>query len=405
MEQDEPLNPDSPKRHSDPAPCTAAGCRSPPPSPAFAFSVPDLREYRRRNCSSSPATRRTSHPATPTRRPPRARRFSYGGPRSLNASPRMGAPQLSPVPFRRGSLHEESKIVVEEVSGDYQRLRSFSVTSRGVVNLGDLLRARSPSITSDDSNSSGVDAIDSCFRDRLPSTDSCPPPARVSALLLGSSGVGKSSLIAQFATSECLTANGEDTPRDGSSREKLISLLVDGEETEVVCEDSADSKGEVDKYTFMRHDAFLLIYSVTDRSSLHAALRMLNRLRGLQDRIRRQGASLSTKVFILVANKVDLVRGRIVSVEEGRSLADKMEVKYIETSVGFHHNVDELLVGVVTQVRLKREQQTKEEEVTNLPNFLTRSTLRLTCKARGFMDRLLQKCDLKARSCDNLNVL
>ncbi|GIY14514.1 GTP-binding protein REM 1 [Caerostris extrusa] len=64
--------------------------------------------------------------------------------------------------------------------------------------------------------------------------------------------------------------------------------------------------------------------------------------------------NLVPKVYILVANKIDLVRCRAITAEEGRSIADKYDVKYIETSVGFNHNVDELLVGIVTQTRLKK---------------------------------------------------
>ncbi|GFT88941.1 hypothetical protein TNCV_907231 [Trichonephila clavipes] len=87
---------------------------------------------------------------------------------------------------------------------------------------------------------------------------------------------------------------------------------------------------------------------------------------------------------------------------EGRAMADKYDIKYIETSVGFNHNVDELLVGIVTQIRLKKAQH--QSETTSVKNFIAKS-MKLTYKARGFMDRLLQKCDLKTRSCDNLNVL
>ncbi|GBP66012.1 GTP-binding protein REM 1 [Eumeta japonica] len=40
---------------------------------------------------------------------------------------------------------------------------------------------------------------------------------------------------------------------------------------------------------------------------------------------------------------------------EGKSLATSYECKFIETSVGINHNVDELLVGLLTQIRLKQQ--------------------------------------------------
>lgn len=84
------------------------------------------------------------------------------------------------------------------------------MTSKGIVNLGDFVRARSPSVTSDESSS----GVEQDFRERLPSVESTisvlPSPTRYKVLLLGAEGVGKTSLIAQFTTSECLTTVATD---------------------------------------------------------------------------------------------------------------------------------------------------------------------------------------------------
>lgn len=42
-------------------------------------------------------------------------------------------------------------------------------------------------------------------------------------------------------------------------------------------------------------------------------------------------------------------------------MACKFECKYSEISAGLKHNVDELLVGLVTQIKLKAEQETAKE--------------------------------------------
>ena len=55
---------------------------------------------------------------------------------------------------------------------------------------------------------------------------------------------------------------------------------------------------------------------------------------------------------IVVGNKSDLARSRIISPSEGKQLATSRECKFIETSSGIQHNVDELLVGVLKQIRL-----------------------------------------------------
>ena len=47
-----------------------------------------------------------------------------------------------------------------------------------------------------------------------------------------------------------------------------------------------------------------------------------------------------------MANKTDLVRSRVVREAEGKTLASRFGVSYIETSAGINYNVDELLVRI-----------------------------------------------------------
>ena len=73
-------------------------------------------------------------------------------------------------------------------------------------------------------------------------------------------------------------------------------------------------------------DAFLVVMSVDDTASMETAeinLQFLNNL-GL----------LREKTIVLVANKSDLVRNRVIKSAQGKSLAQKYGVKYIETSPG-----------------------------------------------------------------------
>ena len=59
---------------------------------------------------------------------------------------------------------------------------------------------------------------------------------------------------------------------------------------------------------------------------------------------------LTSNHCVQVGNKVDLERSRQVAPEEGKELARSYEAKFIETSAGLKHNVDELLVGVLKQI-------------------------------------------------------
>lgn len=86
------------------------------------------------------------------------------------------------------------------------------------------------------------------------------------------------------------------------------------------------------------------MYSIVDRKSFKAAERVLQYL--------RDNDCLLTRGAILVGNKTDLERQREVSLQLGKKLAKEIGCKFIETSSGIDHNVDELLVGIVAQVKL-----------------------------------------------------
>ena len=126
---------------------------------------------------------------------------------------------------------------------------------------------------------------------------------------------------------------------------------------------------------------------------------------------------LQTCPTILVANKTDLVRNRQVGHfhlssspcrpwwqvkgSVGKEVATNYEIKYIETSPGgwqccnvateigkcaresfsgINHNVDELLVGLVTQIHLRRETKPKVSFFRYLSYYQHRFFLSLLIK-------------------------
>ena len=70
-----------------------------------------------------------------------------------------------------------------------------------------------------------------------------------------------------------------------------------------------------------------------------------------------------------VGNKVDLERSRQVATTEGKELARSYDAKFIETSAGLKHNVDELLVGVLKQILLRQESSENPPQVKVYLNF------------------------------------
>lgn len=103
-------------------------------------------------------------------------------------------------------------------------------------------------------------------------------------------------------------------------------------------------------------------------------------------------------------------------------------MKFVEVSVGINHNVDELLAGILTQIRLKREHnmQLVSYSALNCPStsniitvftqgsrdghgsahwYKSRSVVRASMKARQMLTWILGKEDSKFKNCENLQVL
>ncbi|XP_074868136.1 GTP-binding protein REM 1 [Carettochelys insculpta] len=239
----------------------------------------------------------------------------------------------------------------------------------------------------------------SCSSDSADSDGSWESSYRV--VLLGDPGVGKTSLVNLFAGIQ-----ERDLPDQPGEDVYERTLSVDGEETTLLVMDTWEPEKQLqEEETWVRNyclqvgNAYVIVYSVTDRGSFESASELRIQLRRI-----RQAENIP---IILVGNKTDLVRCREVSVEEGRSCAMVFDCKFIETSAALQHNVTELFEGVVRQIRLRRD--SKEANERRMSIYKRKESL--TKKARRFLDRLVarnnKKVALKVRSksCHDLSVL
>ncbi|XP_033210869.1 serine-rich adhesin for platelets-like isoform X2 [Belonocnema kinseyi] len=334
-----------------------------------------------------------------------------------------GRPNYLCLPQQRSRVASMPNTGVEE---EYYRLRHFSITGKGVVNRGDSLKSRrsrsNNSVASSNSSTEHLtasypgsarnSAANSLASSRESSASQGPAPYRV--LMLGASAVGKSSLVSQFMTSEYLHAY--DTSIDDESGEKTVSVLLNLEESELTFIDHSCSEMTPENCiaTYEPH-AYCVVYSTTDRSSVRVAEEVLQTL--------WRSDHVSARAVILVGNKVDLARSRLVSTEEGKSMACSYDCKFIETSVGINHNVDELLVGLLTQIRLKLENPERTRDLfrkrsrknrsrsplgscseNNSPKKYRGSRTSASLKVRNLLGKVWAR-DSKSKSCENLHVL
>lgn len=251
-----------------------------------------------------------------------------------------------------------------EAGVEYYRLRSFSITADGVYNLGDLLKSRRRSrVNSITTGTPTNTRCSSTLEITLPSlvsrvsdieTEIDSDNERVSTYkvgMLGASGVGKTALIAQFTTSDYICAY--DASLDEECGQKSVSVMLDGQETELEVIDHPAAEMSVEAFcSTYNPDVYVVVYSVVDAASFKAAEETLLYL--------RENDYMASHAVILVGNKVDLERIRKVPTLSGSDLAERCGCKFIETSSGLAHHVDELLVGILAQIKLDPQREWHE---------------------------------------------
>jgi len=160
-------------------------------------------------------------------------------------------------------------------------------------------------------------------------------------LVLGSGGVGKSSITIQFV-------HGVFVDKYHPAIEDPYRKSVEYNGNQYMLEILDTSRTEQfvamrDLYTKIGH-GFILIYSVISRASFNAVPEIRDQLQRVkEDKI----------PLVLVGNKCDLDNDqRMTSTQQGQSLANKFGCPYIEASAKAPTNVDEIFYTLLEQISL-----------------------------------------------------
>ncbi|KAA0183822.1 hypothetical protein HAZT_HAZT008728 [Hyalella azteca] len=117
--------------------------------------------------------------------------------------------------------------------------------------------------------------------------------------------------------------------------------------------------------------------------------------------------TLPPKVKYYCFNPFHITHYLSCSQEEASTLAASYDCKFIETSSALNHRVDELLVGLLKQIRLKAGNLSANSESAkkrlNRRKFRGRKTS-ASVKVRSFLTKVCGK-EPKSKSCENLLVL
>ena len=147
-------------------------------------------------------------------------------------------------------------------------------------------------------------------------------------------------------------------------------------------------------------DCYVLVYAVDDIESFGDTTKDIendNDNITITDSIKTvlsylsDNSCLSGKSVILVGNKSDLARTREIDPGEGCDLAMRFSTKYIETSPGMGHMIDELLVGIVMQCRMSEHRYIPQQ------SSIKQSII-------GLFNSIIGNREDKRKYCRNLNM-
>ncbi|XP_046650846.1 ras-like protein family member 12 isoform X1 [Daphnia pulicaria] len=144
----------------------------------------------------------------------------------------------------------------------------------------------------------------------------------VNLALIGELGSGKSALTVKYITRRFINEYDPELEDTYSKPEH-----VDNQDILVRIMDTCDKEGKDPERYLKWADGYLVIYSITQRSSFETAQRYLD---GISQHLRL--TTTYDAPLILIGNKVDLERYRTVSKPEGSSLAHFYNAAFFETS-------------------------------------------------------------------------
>lgn len=159
-------------------------------------------------------------------------------------------------------------------------------------------------------------------------------------LLIGNSGVGKSSLLLRFADD---TFTDNFMPTIGVDF-KIRTLEVDGKTIKLQIWDTAGQerfKTITSSYYKGAH-GIIVVYDITDKESFKNIDTWMNEVeKHASDNVSR----------ILWGNKSDMDESRQVSTDEGKELADQYNIRFMETSAKESANVEEAFTLMTKEIK------------------------------------------------------
>ena len=181
-------------------------------------------------------------------------------------------------------------------------------------------------------------------------------------LIIGDSGVGKSSLLLRFAdntfSGSYITTIGVDF--------KLRTIEIDGEKVKLQIWDTAGQERfrTITSTYYRGTHGVIVVYDVQRAESFVNVKRWLQEIEQNCDSVNR----------ILVGNKDDEPEKKVVETEDAETFAEQINISLFETSAKENKNVEEMFVAITRQVLQKKKTSLLEKQDADRVNLHTKKT-------------------------------
>lgn len=181
-------------------------------------------------------------------------------------------------------------------------------------------------------------------------------------LIIGDSGVGKSSLLIRFSddtfSGSYITTIGVDF--------KIRTVVIDGQRVKLQIWDTAGQERfrTITSTYYRGTHGVIIVYDVTNGESFANVRRWLQEIEHNCDVVNK----------VLVGNKNDDPDRKVVITEDAQRFARQMDIELFETSAKDNINVEEMFLAITKQVLLhKLQQNAQNAQQTNETINLRRS--------------------------------
>lgn len=181
-------------------------------------------------------------------------------------------------------------------------------------------------------------------------TDSFVPENDLKLVILGQGAVGKSSVTTRFV-------HGDFNEDYNPTLQEIFRKTVAVDEKLMTLE-ILDTAGQ-EEYEVMQENwiaqgkGFLLVYSIDNEGAFQEIKKIKRRI----DRIK----NFQNVSAVLIGNKCDLAN-RVITYDQGKALADEMQMLFLETSAKTGVNCEEAFLSIVKDIKRKEAPVLKKKD-------------------------------------------